>query len=84
MAYFAAILNMKDVSKNLVFRQNHLDYLEKLREQGKVHLKGPFKDGSGGMVIYVADSFEEAKAIAENDPYVVEGVRDLDLREWGI
>jgi len=84
MAYYAAILDMKDVSKNQTFRPHHLEYLEKLKEQGHVHLKGPFKDGSGGMVIYIADSYEQAKQLAENDPYVVEGVRSLDLREWGI
>ncbi|MCG7409943.1 YciI family protein [Paenibacillus sp. ACRRX] len=84
MAYFAAVLDMKDESKNLTFRPHHLEYLATLSEQGKVHLKGPFKDGSGGMVIYIADSLEEAQQLAENDPYVVEGVRSLHLREWGI
>ncbi|MCM3341459.1 MULTISPECIES: YciI family protein [unclassified Paenibacillus] len=84
MAYFAAILEMKDASKNQTFRQQHLDYLDKLKEQGKLFAKGPFGDGSGGMVVYIADSMEEARQIAENDPYVVEGVRQLNLREWKI
>jgi uncharacterized protein len=43
---------------------------------------GPFADGAGGMVIYIADSLEEAKNMAEKDPYVVEGVRRLELHEW--
>lgn len=84
MPYYAAILDMKDLSKNQTFRPHHLEYLDQLKAQGKVYLKGPFKDGSGGMVIYVADSLEEAQQLAQNDPYVVEGVRSLDLREWGI
>ncbi|WGU95323.1 YciI family protein [Paenibacillus dendritiformis] len=84
MAHYAALLEMKDASKNQTYRQAHLDYLDKLKEQGKVFAKGAFGDGSGGMVIYMADSMEEARQLAENDPYVVEGVRHLNLREWKI
>ncbi|WP_134699805.1 YciI family protein [Ammoniphilus sp. YIM 78166] len=82
MAHFAAILNMLDEEKNQQYRPQHLEYLEELGKQGKVFAKGPFADGSGGMVIYVAESFEEAKEVAENDPYVLLGARRLDLREW--
>ncbi|WP_232695879.1 YciI family protein [Brevibacillus daliensis] len=84
MAYFVATLLMKDAEKNLEFRPNHLTYLEKLIEQGKVYAKGPFADGSGGMVIYQADSLEEATQLAESDPYVVEGVRHLELKQWNM
>ena len=82
MAYFAAILEMQDESKSLTYRPNHLEYLEQLGKEGKVFAKGPFGDGSGGMVIYIAENLEEAKQLAENDPYIQEGVRKLDLREW--
>jgi uncharacterized protein YciI len=82
MAYYAAILNMLDPIKNQELRPSHLDYLQKCANEGKIFVCGPFLDGSGGMVIYIADSLEEAKTLAENDPYVVEKVRELDLREW--
>jgi uncharacterized protein YciI len=84
MAYYAAILHMVDPEKNQRFRPQHLAYLEELERQGKVFAKGPFLDGSGGMVIYIANSLEEAQELASNDPYIIEGVRKLDLREWGI
>jgi uncharacterized protein len=77
MAYYAAILHMADAEKNLTFRPQHLAYLEEI-----VFAKGPFADGSGGMVIYIADSLEEARKLAEQDPYVKEGVRRLELHEW--
>jgi uncharacterized protein len=82
MAHFAAILYMLDEEKNQQYRPQHLAYLEELGKQGRVFAKGPFADGSGGLVIYAADSIEEAREIAENDPYVIEGVRRLELREW--
>jgi uncharacterized protein YciI len=84
MAYYAAILYMEKPELNQKFRQAHLDYLAALVEQEKVHLKGPFVDGTGGMVVYKAESLEEAQKLAEEDPYVKEGVRRLELHEWGI
>lgn len=84
MAHFAAILHMQKPELNLQFRQQHLDYLQGLEGQGKIFARGPFTDGSGGMVVYIADNMEEAKQLAENDPYVLEGVRRLELKEWGI
>lgn len=84
MAYFAAILYMERPELNQEFRSHHLEYLAKLEQQGKIHAKGPFVDGAGGMVIYIADSYEEAKEIAEKDPYVEKGVRRLELHEWKI
>jgi uncharacterized protein len=84
MPYFAAILHMEKPELNQEYRQAHLDYLQELAEQDKVHLKGPFLDGAGGMVVYKADSLEEAQTLATEDPYVKEGVRRLELHEWGI
>jgi uncharacterized protein YciI len=84
MAYFAAILHMEKPELNQKYRPDHLAYLDQLAEQGKIFAKGPFTDGSGGMVVYIADSLEEAREMAERDPYVVHGVRRLELHEWKI
>jgi len=45
-------------------------------------MAGPFTDKRGGMVIYKADTLEEAQRLAEADPAVTEGARTLELREW--
>jgi uncharacterized protein YciI len=84
MAHFAAILHMEKPELNQEFRQDHLDYLTALENDGKIFAKGLFVDGAGGMVIYVADSLEEAEELAKKDPYVVKGVRRLELHEWKI
>ncbi|MDR6225097.1 YciI family protein [Desmospora profundinema] len=84
MAHFAAILHMEKPELNQTYRPQHLEYLNALEKQGKIFAKGPFADGTGGMVVYIADSLEEAKELAENDPYVTEGVRRLELHEWRI
>jgi len=82
MNYYIALLHMKNASKNEEVLPKHIAYLDELDEQGYILGRGPFTDGSGGLVIYKAASFEEAKTFAENDPHVIEGVRSLELKEW--
>jgi uncharacterized protein len=84
LAYFAAILHMADPERNQTLRPQHLEYVGRLDKQGQIHLAGPFADGTGGMVIYIADTLAEAEVLAKNDPYVAEGVRRLELHEWKI
>lgn len=82
MIKYVAILHMEKPELNLEFRAAHLEYLKELEQQGKIFAKGPFTDGTGGMVIYLADSFKEAQELAGQDPYVIQGVRRLELHEW--
>ncbi|SFX26397.1 hypothetical protein SAMN04487866_10332 [Thermoactinomyces sp. DSM 45891] len=82
MLKYAAILHMEKPELNLEFRAAHVDYLQNLEQQGKIFAKGPFTDGAGGLVIYLANSLEEAQELAGQDPYVLQGVRRLELHEW--
>lgn len=82
MPFYAAVLEMNDPSRNESLRPQHLEYLKQCYEEGKLFACGPFADGSGGMVIYQAESYQTAKAIAQADPYVKEKVRTLVLKEW--
>lgn len=82
MAYYAALLHMVDPEKNKEVRPLHLEYLAELEKENKVFAKGPFVDGSGGLVVYEADTYEEALELAQNDPAVTYGVRRLELKEW--
>ncbi|MEH7120999.1 YciI family protein [Neobacillus vireti] len=84
MPYYAAILHMLDKEKNLQVRPRHIEYLDKLDQKGKIFARGPFSDDSGGLVVYIADSYEEARTLAENDPHVVCESRRLELKEWKV
>lgn len=84
MSYFAAFLHMINIEKNNEVRPLHIKYLEELEKQGKIFARGPFSDQSGGLVVYIADTFEEALILAENDPHVIQNVRRLELKEWVI
>jgi uncharacterized protein len=82
MKCFAAILMMKDAEKNASYRPQHIDFLTQGEKEGKIYARGRFNDNSGGMVIYMASSFEEAEKIAKSDPLVIYGARTLELHEW--
>lgn len=58
----------------------HVAHLKKLDEEGKLVLCGPFSDYRGGMIIIRAQSFEEARTIAESDPFVKAGVENYEIR----
>jgi uncharacterized protein YciI len=59
-----------------------MDFLVQKEKEGKIFARGRFVDGEGGLVVYIADSLEEAMDIAESDPLVTSGARTLDLHEW--
>jgi uncharacterized protein YciI len=82
MKYFAALLMMKDLEKNVSFRQQHIDFLTKNEKEGKIFARGRFNDNSGGLVIYIASSLEDAQKLAASDPYAVSGARSLEVHEW--
>lgn len=82
MKYFAVLLHMRDPEKSRDFRPQHLEFLEKQRKAGHVFANGRFLDGTGGLVIYMAESEEAAKAIVEQDPYISLGARTYEIHEW--
>ncbi len=66
----------------------HLAYQKEMEAAGSLFLAGPLSDTTGeqmvgaGLIIYRAQSMEEARAIAESDPMHAEGRRTFQLRKW--
>jgi len=67
----------------------HLEYMIGLEKRGLLFASGPLSDGAGppsgaGLTILRAASAEEARALAEADPFVTNGLRTYELKEWTI
>ncbi|TCJ02813.1 YciI family protein [Cytobacillus praedii] len=60
--------------------RKHISFLRKLEEKNQLVLCGPFLDYKGGMVIIRAESMEEAKAVAESDPFITSGLESYEIR----
>ncbi|HXV29178.1 MAG TPA: YciI-like protein [Sinorhizobium sp.] len=68
-------------------RPDHLAYLNELNARGVLKIAGPFlgEDGkpTGSLVIVKAQTIEEAKAIAEADPYAKAGLfQNLEIKAY--
>lgn len=62
----------------------HVEHLKGLEARGMLDLCGPFSDYKGGMVVVRASSRDEARAIAESDPFVASGAESFELRTLDI
>src|SRR5215475_6326043 len=67
----------------------HLEYMIGLEKQGVLFASGPLAEADGktrgdGLTILRAASAEAARKIAESDPFVVNGLRTFELREWTV
>jgi len=62
----------------------HLDNIEKLAEEGKLVLVGPFISGGDFRGIYLFDvkSVERAKALVETDSAIIAGSLVMDRIPW--
>jgi len=66
----------------------HLAYQAELEKSGKLAFAGPLSDDSCelmegvGLIIYRANSLEEAKELADKDPMHANNVRSYKLRRW--
>jgi uncharacterized protein YciI len=66
---------------------SHLEYMIALEKKGALFASGPFLGSDGkpsgdGMTILRTASADEAKRIAEADPFFVRGLRRFEVREW--
>ena len=69
---------------------DHLAYQAELEGAGALAFAGPMSDETGehmqgmGLIIYRADSLEDARRLAEGDPMHSSGARTFVLRRWMI
>jgi len=72
---FAAIIEyVSDKDKIESVRPTHRAYLRSLLEKGKLAISGPTLDGYGALIVYEADSPEEAESLLKGDPFHANGI----------
>ncbi len=77
----------KGIVEKTVFDQYvpaHIDYVKKLVAEGHKARSGYWGDFGGGMLLFEADSLEEAQKIVENDPLIKNDCVTYELHEWCI
>ena len=78
-----AVAPREEIEKRLV---EHLEHQIRLEREGILFGAGPLftEQGAGGrgMIIVRAGSFEEARVIADRDPYHKQGLRTYTIDRW--
>ncbi len=88
---FYAVLSQPSATpeKLKAFLPAHLEYMIGLEKRGVLFASGPLADGEGppsgaGLTILRTASAREARELAEADPFVANGLRTFELKEWTI
>ncbi|MGK7932732.1 MAG: YciI family protein [Microcystaceae cyanobacterium] len=63
---------------------SHVAYVKELVAKGHQAKTGYWKASEGGMVLFQANSLEEARKIVEKDPLILNGCVEYQLYEWCI
>ena len=65
----------------------HLDHQVRLEQEGVLFAAGPLdaEDGSRrGLIVIRAETFEEARRIADTDPFHAQGLRTYTVEQWTV
>lgn len=62
----------------------HASYMQKLMDEGKLLLGGPFTDSTGGEAVVECADAKEAQAILDADPAVSSKVFTATMHEWHV
>ncbi len=62
----------------------HKAYVRSLVEQGHQAKSGYWGELGGGMLLFWADSLQQAEAIVTQDPLIQNGCVEYELHEWRI
>jgi uncharacterized protein len=85
MKFAAMIEYTKDSAKITDIRPAHRKYLTQLKEEGQLAVCGPFTDDGGGLIVYEANTKEEAEALIRNDPFCQNQVFvSWVIRPWNV
>lgn len=81
MKIFVALLGNGHIPSGDLL-QPHLEFLAGLRARGIVLGNGRLLGGPGGLILLQAVDEDSAREILSRDPFIVHGIRTLDLYEW--
>lgn len=64
--------------------EDHFDRLKQALAEGRLILAGPCLDGKFGIVVFRAQSGEEAEEFMKNDPAVKKGIMTAELHPFRV
>jgi uncharacterized protein YciI len=85
VALFLLSYGYNDTDLRAQRRDDHVAYLNKLKDEGSLVAAGPYTDLTGGTILYQADTVQDVETLIAGDPYTqAEVTKDRHLREWKV
>jgi len=74
----------QDSTETLKIQEAHLANIQRLADEGKLIVAGPFLDDKDlrGIFIFDSQSEEEVKALVETDPAIITGRLRYEIHPW--
>lgn len=84
---YVALRRAKDPTRINSVLPRHIEWVLGAEQRGEIFLSGPFVGASqpgelGGMSIVRAASVDAASAVINADPFISEGVFDVEIMPW--
>lgn len=75
---------IEDPAERASLQKAHLKNINRLAEEGKLIVAGPFLDNQNirGIYIFNVETLEEARMLTETDPAVIAGTLEMELHPW--
>ena len=88
MGYYALFYHVVDgfVERRLPFREQHLAHARSAAKRGELALGGALAEPADtALIVFRGESPDAARAFAEKDPYVRDGlVQRWEVRPWNV
>jgi len=85
MAFLKAGPNRsQDSTTRAQLQKAHMDNIQRMADEGKLMVAGPFLDNQPlrGIYIFNVETLEEARALTDTDPAVKAGSLVMELHPW--
>ena len=80
MKYLVMTIRRPDFDPDAV--PGHYEFLDRLRAEGVLEQAGPFTDRTGGAYVLRAQSLDDARSLAEQDPLKLRNCSTVTVHEW--
>jgi uncharacterized protein YciI len=85
VALFLLSYGYNDTDLRAQRRDDHVAYLNKLKDEGSLVAAGPYTDLTGGTILYQADTVQDVETLIAGDPYTqAEVTQDRHRRDWTV
>jgi len=74
----------QDQDTAMDLQRGHMNHVNKMAEDGKLVLAGPFLDGGEvrGIFVFDVETIEEARELTASDPAIKAGRLQMELHPW--